>query len=63
MTPKKKIELCDYLIDYLCECNGIRDTIKILFDAGCTNQELQEMGFDKEDIDIVREENLNDIRG
>lgn len=44
------------LIDYLCERDGIFDTIKLLFDAGCTKDELLKMQFNEDDIKYVMEE-------
>ena len=54
----EKIELTmNELIDYLCEMNGIRWTIQYLYEnCAWTTDELNNAGFEMNDIDIVLEE-------
>ena len=52
----KKLEILDVLLDDRCDSYGVRNMIQWLiniFDA--TDQELTDLKFDPEDIEVVRE--------
>ena len=48
-----KEELCDYLIDEMCERDGIDETIKFLAESGCIKKDLLELNFDEKDVNKV----------
>ena len=51
MTEKE--ELCDYLIDMMCERDGIKETIEFLIGSGVPKEKLIELNFDEKDITEV----------
>jgi hypothetical protein len=53
MNNTKKVELCDILIDYVIEMNGLEWTIEYLFAFGLSYYELVDMGFDQIDVKKV----------
>lgn len=61
LTNKRLIDLLDDIIDNKCEMEGVRETIAYLISlADLTKEELLELNFDENDINIVMEENHNE---
>ena len=57
MDNKEIESTMNYLIDYLCERDGVRPTIRLLYeDCGWTTEELHNEQFEMCDIDCVLEE-------
>lgn len=46
MDDKQKIALLDSLLDYMCEADGVNETIELLRGLGVTDSELREMKFE-----------------
>ena len=44
-------QIADSLINNYCDTFGVNNCIAYLLDIGCTEDELLEMGFDREDIE------------
>ena len=51
-------ELADYLLDYLCDANGSDEIIELLIQAGYDADQLEDLGFDRKDIELVVNEIL-----
>ena len=57
MDSKKIESTMNYLIDLLCERDGVHDTISLLYEyCGWTAEELHNAQFEMCDIDCVLEE-------
>lgn len=51
-------ELADCLLDYFCNLEGSDRTIELLIQAGYDADQIEELGFDRKDIDLVVNEIL-----
>lgn len=43
-------QITDFLIDFLCDSKGLEETIDLLISGGFNEEELEELGFDTNDI-------------
>ena len=46
-------EFADYLLDYLCNFEGSDRVIELLIGAGYDADQLEDLGFDREDVDRI----------
>lgn len=53
MELKDYKDLCNALIDDMCEFDGIPETIEHLYNLGINREQLLELDFDESDIDGV----------
>ena len=51
-----KGNVCDDLLNLMCDVRGVKDTIKYLVESGLSIRELLALDFDEEDIVNVLEE-------
>lgn len=49
-------QLTNTLIDNYCDAFGVANCIRYLFDLGYTEQEIETLGFDTEDISSAKSE-------
>lgn len=49
-------QLANIFIDNYCDAFGVKNCIRYLFDLGCTEQEIETLGFDTEDISSAKRE-------
>ena len=52
MTQERKADLCDELIDSMCECYGVKNTI-LQLSYLIDKEEILSLGFNKEDVEDV----------
>jgi hypothetical protein len=53
----RRLDLCNDLIDRMVEMDGLEYTIKYLKEFGFSKENLEEMYFDRKDIDLYWEDN------
>jgi len=46
-------ELVDYILNYLCDLQGSNSVIQLLIEAGYDADQLEDLGFDREDINEI----------
>ena len=56
MTKEKAIYILNRLIDDLIDLDGIFETLKNLMCMGVTDEELLELGFSQDNINLARED-------
>ena len=49
-------QLANTLIDNYCDAFGVKNCIQYLFDLGYSEQEIEGLGFDTEDISSAKRE-------
>lgn len=54
MTKEKAMDILNRLIDDLIDIYGIYETIERLIDFGVTDEELFELGFNQDDIEVAK---------
>ena len=46
-------ELADYFLDYLCNLEGSDRAIELLVGMGYDADQIEDLGFDRKDIDLI----------
>ena len=50
------LQLANIFIDNYCDAFGVKNCIQYLFDLGYSEQEIEELGFDLDDISSAKSE-------
>lgn len=54
MTNEKQKEILNHFIDLYCDVYGSLDTIEELMEQGLSDDEIEDLGFERPDIKFMR---------